>query len=30
MVFLGIDNWFVTRCHEDLVLHTGAVFAVAL
>lgn len=30
MVFLGIDNSFVTPCHEDLVLHTGSVSAVAL
>lgn len=30
MMFLGIDKLFVTQCHEDLVLHTGAVSAVAL
>lgn len=30
IMFLGIDNWFVTQCHEDLVLHTGYESAVAL
>lgn len=29
-MFLGIDNCFVTSCHEDLVLDTGLVSAVAL
>lgn len=30
MVFSGIDNCFLTLCHEDLVLPAGSVFAVAL
>lgn len=30
IMFLGIDNCFVTSCHEDLVLDTGLVSAVAL
>lgn len=29
-MFLCIDNCFVTSCHEDLVLDTGLVSAVAV